>query len=230
MLLPELDRSKEMLKVRKDYMRPVKYKDLLKHERKYIEDLQEKTRRLKELRKSQSVSKDVDLSKYKSKLIEKIRERDAEIQLREKQKVEEKYKVKERMETYAKVAMDVHRPKVSEAKKEELKAIIEKLSKKVKPERQRIFEEKIKLKLGTPQVDKQYLTEPPEKKPARRKQRNQKIVKSNKSNQHSSKNMSVLNTPHPYTSKIQDDWNTKLRMKREERSNGKGLSESQRVE
>ena len=85
-LLPELDRNKEILKKRKEYMKPVTYSDIASHEKKYLSDLEEKIEKLREIRKTTNPDIKINLNKYKSKLIQKIKERDLLESLREQQK------------------------------------------------------------------------------------------------------------------------------------------------
>lgn len=46
-LLPELNKSKEVLIQRHEYMKPIPHTDLVKHERKYLSDLDSKMKQLK---------------------------------------------------------------------------------------------------------------------------------------------------------------------------------------
>lgn len=85
-LLPELDRSREILKQRKEYMKPVTYTDIVSHKKKYLSDLEEKVERLREKRNSSSNNGYINLNKYKSKLIQQIRERDQIELQKEKEK------------------------------------------------------------------------------------------------------------------------------------------------
>ena len=68
----------------------------------YLTDLEAKIEDLKEVRNRSVVKHSLNLNKYKSKLIEKIKERDLEEAYKEKQKIEERLKVNERMELNSK--------------------------------------------------------------------------------------------------------------------------------
>lgn len=85
-LLPELDRGKEILKKRKEYMKQITNLELVKHERNYLTDLEIKVENLKEARNKDIIRNSTNISKYKSKLIERIKERDLEEALKEQEK------------------------------------------------------------------------------------------------------------------------------------------------
>lgn len=128
-VLPELDRSKEVLKRRKEYMKRVEHSELVEHEQKYLTDLEKLTIKLKQDRKSNITVHQSNLNKYKSKLIDKIRERDILESQREMEKKQERSKINEKMVVYAKVAQEAFWPHVSEKKKQEMKSIIDSLKK-----------------------------------------------------------------------------------------------------
>ena len=67
-------------------MKPVTYSNIVFHEKKYLSDLEEKIEKLREIRKTANPDIKINLNKYKSKLIQKIKERDRLESLREQQK------------------------------------------------------------------------------------------------------------------------------------------------
>jgi hypothetical protein len=112
-------------------MKPVRHSDLIKHEKEYLTKLDDKLNKLRRLRnlehKSAGRSK---FRKYHSKLIDQIKERDLIHSVEEERKREHRLHLKEKMNMYAQMAMESHRPKISLQKKEEIEDIIKRLNHK----------------------------------------------------------------------------------------------------
>jgi len=126
-LLPELAKNKQILVQRREYMKPVRNTDLVKHEKDYLDKLEGKLKKLRNLRKKE-MKRDSNTKVIKqSKLIQKIKDRDLAQSMELKQMQDDRNRVKEKMAMYSKIAMDSHRPHVSLKKKEELESIIKRL-------------------------------------------------------------------------------------------------------
>jgi hypothetical protein len=111
-------------------MKPIMHADFVEHEKKYLSDLDSKIKNLKKERtttRSQHIHK---LPKYDSKMINQIRERDMLDKIEQKRRIEDRLKMKQKMDMYAKLAMESHRPVVSQKKKIELEQIIQNLKHK----------------------------------------------------------------------------------------------------
>ena len=217
-LLPELNKSKEVLIQRHEYMHPIHHTELIKHERKYLSDLDCKMKQLKKARKHDRSATSIKLEKYNTKLTEKIRERDFLDSVQEKRKKEDRLRIKEKMMLYAQIAMDSHRPKVSAKKQQELKDIVNKLHHKPRKPNPKSFERRpMYLNSGTPNSDGKKIK-------LQNTSSKSRFKKSNKSDQ--SKQMSHTNTPVQNSSKFKDDWNTKLRIKREQMEEEHGIKRS----
>ena len=127
------------------------------------------------------------------------------------------------MNIYARVAMETHRPLISEKKKEELRKIVETLHKKTRLEKPRYFDpNKLPIKSSTPYKGIAYSNLDDERKLIKKKKHKLKSSKVNNSVNSLTKADIIFNTPTPYSSKIQDDWNTKKRMERERREEESG--------
>lgn len=128
------------------------------------------------------------------------------------------------MGLYARVAMETHRPIISEKKKEELRKIVETLTNKTRKEKPRYFDHS-KLPIGgsLPYRGQSYSNVVDGSSGLiKKKKKKLKSSKVNQSVNSLSKVDTIINSPAPYTSKAQDDWNTKKRMERERREEESG--------
>lgn len=229
MILPELNKSKDLLNERKQYMRPIHHEDLVKHEKKYMTDLESK---IKQLKKKRDINRSAThtTSKYHSEMIDKIRERELLEQVELKRKIEDRLKIKEKMQLYAKVAMDTHRPVLSLKKKQERLQAIKQLQPKAKILRPSNSASQDRFK-NKPWRHNAYINIDEDGNVILKKKsktRNKNVIKSTHSLENSIRKKPNLS--NPYTPpKQKDDYNTKLRIARQQKEDESGVKKTPNI-
>jgi hypothetical protein len=119
-----LRENKEQLKKKREDFQPIRHKDLLNHEKIYVERLKKKLKEKKQ--KREKWYKDIgygnyDVSKYTSKYLSSIENEELKPLIDPKVEVIEKC---DKQKNYAKFVKEMHKPKISVKKKKEMKSII----------------------------------------------------------------------------------------------------------
>lgn len=124
-LIPSLERKKEELRKKREYFRPLKHKDFVHHEKAYKQRLKDKLKEKKD--KREKWYKDIgygdyDPKKYQSKYL-------SSVEREEKKPLYDPFidvlNQRDKKMNYAKFVKEMHKPKVSESKKKEMKMIID---------------------------------------------------------------------------------------------------------
>lgn len=123
-LMPSLERKKEELRKKREQFQPIRHKDLVDHEKVYVERLKSKLREKKE--KREKWYKDIgygdyDPSKYHSKYLSSVEKEEKEPLIDPRLEVVHK---SDKQKNYAKFVKEMHKPKISVKKKNEMKQII----------------------------------------------------------------------------------------------------------
>ena len=123
-IIPSLERKKEELRKKREFFAPIRHKDLVEHEKVYVERLKEKLKEKK--KKREKWYKDIgygdyDPSKYHSKYLSSVENEKNEPLIDPQVFVVQKC---DKQRNYAKFVKEMHKPKISIKKKKEMKQII----------------------------------------------------------------------------------------------------------
>lgn len=124
-IIPSLERKKEQLRKKREHFQPIRHKDLIDHEKIYVERLKKKLKEKKQKREKwykEIGYGDYDASKYASKYLSSIENEKLKPLIDPKVEVIEKC---DKQKNYAKFVKEMHKPKISVKKKKEMKAIVD---------------------------------------------------------------------------------------------------------
>jgi len=128
-VIPSLEKKKELLRKKREHFAPIRHKDLVEHEKVYVERLKQKLREKKEKREKwyQDIGYgDYDPSQYQSKYLSSVEHEASEPLVDFKEQVNFKW---DKRRNYAKFVKEMHKPKVSVKKQKEMKYIVKEVEK-----------------------------------------------------------------------------------------------------
>jgi len=128
-LMPSLERKKEELRKKREYFQPISHKEMVDHEKVYVERLKQKLKEKKN--KREKWYKDIgygdyDTSRFQSKYLSSAENESTQVLIDPRLEVVEKW---DKQKNYAKFVKEMHKPKISVHKKKEMKQIIKEVEK-----------------------------------------------------------------------------------------------------
>lgn len=134
-LMPELEKKKQVLKEKRDFYKPIDHKEIDDFQKKYEENikykLEEKRMKREQWYDDIGVGK-YDPTKFKTKVLEKVMEESKGTEEIKQKEMDDKKHKAEKMKNYAKIVKQMHWPDVSPKKQQEIERIKELLENKNK--------------------------------------------------------------------------------------------------
>lgn len=125
-LMPELEKKKQVLKEKREFFRPIDHKEIDEHQKQYEENFKIKLEQKKMEREKWyddiGVGK-YDPNKYQTKVLAKVIEETKGEEEHKLQEIEDRKRKAEKMNNYARIVKEMHWPEVSERKREEAENI-----------------------------------------------------------------------------------------------------------
>lgn len=164
-LLPNLEKKKEILRQKREYFQPIRRSQLLEHEKEYEQRLHSKLKEKKE--KREKWYKDIgygdyDPSIYQSKYLSSVENEKSMPLIDPKEGVLEQYNKKK---NYAMFVKEMHKPKISVKKTEEMKRLIDEVeesgnSRKLEFKKEKPISEVSKSVTKSRDYSRSYMTSP----------------------------------------------------------------------
>jgi hypothetical protein len=125
-VLPDLERYKEELKHKREFFKPIDPKEIKEHERKYKKALQEKLEEKKRERMKwyhEIGYGEYDEGKFKTKFLDNFLKHEQRRKEKEEMIKRERLKNVEKADKYAKFVKEMHWPKISKLKRQEMETL-----------------------------------------------------------------------------------------------------------